>query len=587
MNGDTERESVGVHARKRAFPIPERSGADLRLIDRQRIPSRETAKDLLWLVAEGTAGTVGEEFFQCLVKYLARAFRADVAFVVEVVPDDRRRGRFLACWEGDRLTEPAEYDLAGTPCAEVRHSNVVSYPHGVAERFPKDEMVVELGLDSYLAVALHDSDGAHLGHLGVLAAEPLYPDEENVAAMRIFAARAAGEIERRRHERALREREASHRALAEEQAALRRVATLVAAAAPEQDVFDTVAREVGSLLGADLASLVRYEGERIQILAGWSRSSARALPVPGSVLALDGATPTMRVLQTGQPARTDDLDAVSGGVGQMLRDLHVRSSVAAPITVGGKLWGAVTAARTREDSLESGAERRLGDFAELVAQALANAQAQEDLAASRLRIVEASDAERRRIERNLHDGAQQRLVSLSLSLSLAAAKVRDDPQAGPLVARASEELALALQELPELARGIHPAVLTNHGLEPALAALAKRAPFPVEVVAAPGERLPESVEETAYYVVAEALTNVAKYAGATKATVSAARDDGRLLVTVADDGAGGADVEGGSGLRGLADRVDALQGTFRVESAAGGGTTVAAEIPLAAAAGAV
>ena len=538
------------------------------------------ASDLLLFIAEGTAGTVGEEFFRRLAKHLALAFRADVGFVAEVVPDDRSRARFLACWEGGKLVaEPGEYDLVGTPCAELGAADLVCYPEGVLERFPDDEMVVQLGLDSYLALTLRGSSGDHLGHLGVLAAAPLYPAPENLAAMKIFAARAAAELERRQHERALRESEASHRALAEEQAALRRVATLVAAEAPQQDLLDSVATEVGLLLGADVASLVRYDDPRVEVVAGWSRPPAPAVPT-GLVVDVDRATATKKALLTGRPARADDAEIAAEGAAPVLRELGIRSAVAAPINVGGSLWGAVTAATIGAEPLPAGAETRLGDFAELAAQAIANTQAREELAGSRMRIVEASDAERRRIERNLHDGAQQRLVTLSLSLRLAEKKLAGDPDARPVLAQAAEELALALVELRELARGIHPAVLTDCGLAPALEALVARAPIAVELVAAPAERLPEPVEATAYYIVAEALTNVAKYAGADVATVSVTRADGMLVVEIADDGVGGAEVASGSGLRGLADRVAALSGTLRVSSPVGRGTVVTAAIPV-------
>ena len=538
------------------------------------------AKDLLSFVAAGTAGTVGEEFFQCLVKHLALAFAADVGFVAEVVPEDPGRARFLACWEGGKLVpEPVEYEMAGTPCAELADSDVVSYADGVKERFPEDEMVVAFGLESYLAVALRRTNGEHLGHLGVLAATPLHPDDEKVAAMRIFGARAAAEIERRGHERALREQEASLRALADEQASLRRVATLVAAEAPEQQLLDSVTSEVGLLFGADLSSLVRYEGDRVEIVSGWSRVPAAVVPT-GLVLDVDRATATKKALRTGRPARADDVEMVSGGATPLLRELGIRSAVAAPINVAGRLWGAVTAAKTGAERFPAGAEMRLGGFAELVAQAIANSQAREELAASRARIVEASDAERRRIERNLHDGAQQRLVSLALSLRLAQTKLRGHPAAEQLLAQASEELALTLAEVRELARGIHPAVLTDRGLLPALDALAARAPFPVEISVEPLERLPEAVEATAYYVVAEALTNSAKYAGATVARVSVRRDEGRLVVQVGDDGSGGADAERGSGLRGLIDRVEAVRGTLQIESDVGDGTVLTAAIPV-------
>jgi signal transduction histidine kinase len=204
-----------------------------------------------------------------------------------------------------------------------------------------------------------------------------------------------------------------------------------------------------------------------------------------------------------------------------------------------------------------------------------------ELRSSRARIVEAASVERRRLERNLHDGAQQRLVSLSLFIRLALGKVRDDPEgAETLLTNASDELARALEELRELARGIHPAVLTDRGLEPALHSLVTRVPVPVTVAEAPKERLPEPVEAAAYYVVAEALTNVVKYANAKAATVRVSRDNGRAVVEVADDGVGGADASQGSGLRGLADRVEALDGTLQVTSPRGGGTTIRAEIPV-------
>ncbi|MBD0348573.1 MAG: hypothetical protein ICV59_05420 [Thermoleophilia bacterium] len=205
----------------------------------------------------------------------------------------------------------------------------------------------------------------------------------------------------------------------------------------------------------------------------------------------------------------------------------------------------------------------------------------EELRASRARIVEAGDQERRRLERNLHDGAQQRLVSLSLSLRLAQSKLASDPQAADeLLAGAGAELALALEELRELARGIHPAVLTERGLGPALESLAARAPLPVELEALPDGRLPTPVEAAAFYVVSEALANVAKYADASSVSVRVGRDDGYAVVEVEDDGIGGADPGRGSGLRGLADRVEALDGRLAVDSPTGAGTRIKAEIPL-------
>jgi signal transduction histidine kinase len=235
-----------------------------------------------------------------------------------------------------------------------------------------------------------------------------------------------------------------------------------------------------------------------------------------------------------------------------------------------------------DDPIAEGLERRLTDFAELVAQALANADAYEQLAASRARLVEVGDAERRRLERNLHDGAQQRLVSVALGLRVATAKLDTDPPAArQLLSSAQADLARGLEELRELARGIHPAILTERGLGPALNALVARAPVPVDVTELPEERLGSAVEAAAYYVVAEAMTNVAKYAQASSATISVGRSNGAATVTVSDDGVGGADPVRGSGLLGLAARVEALNGRLEVDSPPGGGTRITAKIPLA------
>jgi PAS domain S-box-containing protein len=208
-------------------------------------------------------------------------------------------------------------------------------------------------------------------------------------------------------------------------------------------------------------------------------------------------------------------------------------------------------------------------------------RAEEELRASRVRLVGAQDAERQRLERNLHDGAQQRLVSLALTLRLARDTAPElSPDSLELLERAQEELGLALDELRELARGIHPAVLTDRGLVPALEGVAARSPVPVELIALPAARLPEPIEAAAYYVVCEALANVAKYSNASGATVAVAQDNGRVLVEISDDGIGGADADRGSGLRGLADRVEALDGRLELESEPAGGTRLRAEIPL-------
>jgi signal transduction histidine kinase len=391
---------------------------------------------------------------------------------------------------------------------------------------------------------------------------------------------AAVTAERTRAARALAATEAAQRALADEQAALRRVATLVAGEAPPSRVFEHVTEEVGRLLALPAASVLQYDGARTATIVGtWSEDGKPAFPV-GATLDLDGDTVVAKVLRSGTAQRVDRYEEASGTLAETVRSFGYRAAVAAPVTVGGRLWGVLAAATTSDERLPDGLEQRLCDFAELVAQALANADAYEKLAASRARLVEVGDAERMRLERNLHDGAQQRLVSVSLQLRVAAAKLESDPRAArQLLTEAQDELARGLTDLRELARGIHPVVLTERGLGAALDALLKRTPIPVDITELPERRLPANVEAAAYYVVAEAITNVGKYARASGATVSIRHANGAATVSVTDDGVGGADPARGSGVRGLVARVEALNGHLDVDSPPGRGTRIRAEIP--------
>jgi signal transduction histidine kinase len=375
--------------------------------------------------------------------------------------------------------------------------------------------------------------------------------------------------------------QAEERRLAEEQAALRRVATLVARDSPPEQVFQAVTEEVALLLGIREAVLERFEDDDIGTVVGrFGRRMSGGFEI-GSTLPIEEGLTAWRVLHTGAPARVDSFEGATGPLAERVRSLGYRSTIGVPIVVAGSIWGALVAALAEGDSLPPETERRMQAFAELVALALASAQAREELAASRMRIVEASDAERRRLERNLHDGAQQRLVALSVGLRLAQGKIRDAPgEAEELLGMASEELSETLTELRELAQGIHPAVLTEQGLEAALEVLAARAPLPVELDVRLPERLPAPIEATAYFVVSEALANVAKHAAADSARIHAEEPNGHALVEIADNGIGGADTSGGSGLCGLRDRVEALEGTLVVESPAGRGTVVRAELPV-------
>jgi signal transduction histidine kinase/PAS domain-containing protein len=368
-----------------------------------------------------------------------------------------------------------------------------------------------------------------------------------------------------------------------ERAALHRVALAVASESRPEQIINLVAEEVCGVLGADAASILRYEpgGDAAVVVGRWHKRDVEVkLASTDEPVPLAGA-PIHLVYETGRPIRVDvEQQGTPAKFVARLRSHAVHSFVAAPITLAGRPWGVVAASLAAPRSFGRGAEERLGAFTQLVSLALANEEARGELEASRARLVTAGDEERRRLERNLHDGAQQRLVSLSLSLRLAQRKLAMDPHAAQeLLSAAGLELGVALEELRELARGIHPAVLTERGLGPALQSLADRVPLPVELEVHTDERMPRRVEAAAYYVVSEALANVAKYAHASAVTVTVGRENGLAIVEVTDDGLGGADPQRGTGLRGLTDRIEALDGTLVVDSRPGEGTRIRAEVP--------
>ena len=371
-------------------------------------------------------------------------------------------------------------------------------------------------------------------------------------------------------------------ALLAEQAALRRVATMVAAGTPAPALVGRVCEELGELLAVKSTDMIRYEDDRFATVVGtWTGNDTPSFPV-GERVPVEGETVTAKIYRSGRPGRVDDYDDVEGELAARLRKFGIRSVVGAPIFVAGRLWGAIMATSELARAFPAGTEARISSFAELVTAALANVDAREQLAASRARIVEAADAARRRIERDLHDGAQQRLVSLALSLRLIESSLELDSAASRELAAARAELDAALEELRELARGIHPSILTDRGLEAALAAVAGRSTVPVELDLDSCGKLPLSVQTTAYFVVAEALTNASKHARSARIDVRVAVRDAHALVEVRDDGSGGVDPSRGSGLSGLADRVSALGGTLEIDSPVGAGTTIRARIPVTA-----
>jgi signal transduction histidine kinase len=367
-------------------------------------PPRLRGHELLAAVAEGTAGAVGDEFFRCLARHIAEAFAAKMVLICEASDPTGMHVTTLASWyDGAFIDEPFEYDTAGTPCAVMTDYPWVAFPEALGERFPKAEIAINLGLQSYLAVCLKSSENVHLGHLAVLDSRPMESSEQDAAALKIFAARASAELERRNQERALEE--------------------------------------------------------------------------------------------------------------------------------------------------------------------------------SRARVIDAADKERRRVGRDLHDGAQQRLLAVSNLLRVSRMKLDEDDPAHDLVARAEEELAQAHAELRKLARGLHPVALRERGLGQALASLCQASEVPIEVDVYEGP-LPLPVARGAYFVAAEALANAARYAQASRIDVKIALEGTTLVVEVRDDGVGGADLGAGTGLMGLVDRLEVLNGRLEVDSPQGGGTTVRATIPL-------
>ena len=370
------------------------------------------------------------------------------------------------------------------------------------------------------------------------------------------------------------------RRLVDEQAALRRVATLVARGVSPEGMFEAVTREVGLLSGADVARMERYEPDgTVTVVAGWSRQEAEL--AVGTRIALEGVSIAALVWEIVGPVRVASFDEASGPIADEARALGIRSSVGCPIVVGGALWGVIAASTRSDVPFAAETESQMAEFTELVATAIANAENEAELRASRARIVAAADLTRRQIERDLHDGVQQRLVSLALGLRTAASGIPPGlDQVEEELGQVASGLTGVLDDLREISRGIHPAILAEGGLGPALKTLARRSQIPVELDLRTDGRLPGQVEVTAYFVVSEALTNAAKHAQASAVQVATEVLDGTLVVEVRDDGVGGADPVRGSGLIGLRDRAEAIGGTIVIKSPTGTGTSLRVELPL-------
>jgi signal transduction histidine kinase len=445
---------------------------------------------------------------------------------------------------------------------------------------PGGEAYLEEGLRSAVAMPIH-VDGRLWGAIAVGTGQGTLPlDVErrmteftDLVATAVANAQHRGSLEASRDELAR---------LLDEQAALRRVATLVARRINPGEIFLAVAEEIRRLLGAESTGITRFEPGGAFFIVGRAGEVPFGLPVGTRVELPDYLAPAV-VWRTGQAARVDEdgWNSKSDPLADELRKLGIRSMVASPIIVEGRLWGVANAMSTR-GPFPSDTADRMADFTELVATAIGNAESRAELAASRTRIVAAADEARRRIERDLHDGAQQHLVALALRLRTAAADPHECDEIRAEITDVATGLTSAVDELREISHGIHPAILSTAGLRPALRALGRRSAVPVDIDVRIDRRLPEPVEVGAYYVVSEMLTNAAKHARASVVVVDAEASGGTVRVCVRDDGVGGADPGRGSGLVGLKDRVEALGGTFSLHSPPGGGTTVCCELPAAA-----
>jgi GAF domain-containing protein len=520
-------------------------------------------------------GTLPEEVFAAVAEEVGRLLGVHLAGMARYESDDTLT--VLATWsaEGENPLVPGPWpleagDLASTISRTGRSARIDDY-HAVPGRIAavaREELGIRSSVGSPIVV-----EGRLWGALFVYSKqthEPLHRDTESrltgfteLVATAIANAESRAELAR----------------LAEEQAALRRVATLVARGAPPAELFAAVTEEVAQLLPVDFAAMGRYESDGTMTTVATSSQGRDRISV-GRRWSLEGKNVSTIVAKTGRPARIYSYADASGPVGVTAREEGIGSGAGTPIIVEGHLWGLMATYSPLEHPLPADTEARLANFTELVATAIANAQSRAELMASRARIVAAADETRRRIERDLHDGIQQRLVSLGLELRAVQAGV--PPQFVELegvLSRVADELASVFDELRETSRGIHPAILSEGGLQPALSALCRRSAVPVELGLHAERRLPERVEVAAYYVVSEALTNAAKHAHASVVKVELDTPDAIMRLAIRDDGIGGADPGQGSGLLGLSDRIEALGGTLQVTSPTNG-TTLLVEVPL-------
>jgi PAS domain S-box-containing protein len=525
---------------------------------------------------------VAEEMASCLDAYNATVIRHDGDFLVIEA---------LATFNEDLANPPVvgqRLPLDGDHVASMilrtgRPARMDDHEHAAGETAA---LIRALGIRSMVGVPIVVG-GQLWGSAGLASRTgPLPPDTEDRMAdfadlVATCIANASTRAELQAGRDSLRELADDLSVLARQQAALRRVATLVARGVSQSEVFSAVAEEMAGCLNVGNAEVLRFEddGAAIGVVASHAAAGVPHFS-PGEHLSTEGDNIAAEILRTRRSARKDKWEGASGPIAQRVRELGVQSRVGAPIVVDERLWGIAIVATTESEPLPPDTEGRIVEFAELVATAIAAATTRAELVASRARIVAAADDARRRLERDIHDGAQQRLVSLKLKLGLTEASVPpEQDELKSMLSEAVSDTNDVFQELREISRGIHPAILSAGGLHAALKALARRSSVPVELDVAIEKRLPDSIEIAAYYVVAEALTNVAKHAVASEVTIRARTAGDSLNLCISDDGVGGADSGKGSGLIGLRDRIEVLGGWMQVDSPPGNGTVLDINIP--------
>jgi signal transduction histidine kinase len=513
-----------------------------------------------------------EAVFTAVLEEVGRLLPVDLANMCRYGPD--RTETFVATWgtAGERFPVGSRWPLEGQNVGTVvfdtgRPARLDRYDDSPSG--PLEAAAREAGIRSAVgAPIIVEGDLWGVIFAASTLQRPLPTDTEaRLASFTELVATAIANAESR----------AALARLAEEQAALRRVATMVARGAAPEEVFAAVVEEVARLLPVDMAGLVRHDpGGTLTYVASWGKTAGQT--PAGSQWGGGGTNLATAVFETGRSGRVESWAEATGPLAAAANEIGARSTVATPIMVEGRLWGLLGAATSLEEPLPPDAEARLVSFGELAATAIANAESRAALVASRARIVAAGDETRRRIERDLHDGTQQQLVSLLLDLRQLQAAAPPELAGG--LSGIAERVTGVFDQVREISHGIHPAILSERGLTPALKALARRSALPVELDLRAGRRLPDHVEVAAYYAVSEALANAAKHARALAVYVELDIPDTVVRLAIRDDGVGGADPAKGSGLTGLRDRIEALGGTLDITSPADGGTTLLIKIPV-------